>query len=157
MTERDPTRAVQAAGALWDAPEQAEAILLAALDASPESEMILVALYRFYFYRGEWLKAIALAERCITHSAKTLGIDSDWRMVCDAARVADDGLDFADYALPQHRFYLFSLNAYGYLLARVGRLADSEAVLSAVKRRDPQDRIGGGRLLDVVRTGPDLE
>jgi tetratricopeptide (TPR) repeat protein len=148
---RDPDAAVTAASALWGEPERAEALLLQAMDDAPESETVLIALYRFYFYRGELSKALALAERCIEHAARDIGIDPDWRQV-----VATD-IDFGDFSLPRHRFYLFSLNAYGYLLARLGRMEDSENALSAVMRLDPNDRIGSGQLLGVVRAGPDQD
>ncbi len=150
-TERDPVAAVAAASALWHEPEHAEALLLQAMADSPDSEVALIALYRFYFYRSELAKALALAERCIEHGARGIGIDPDWRQV-----VAAD-LDFGDFSLPRHRFYLFSLNAYGYLLARLGRMADSEQALSAVMRLDPHDRIGSAQLLGVVRAGPDQD
>lgn len=149
--ERDPEAAVTSASALWREPERAEALLLQAMDDAPDSEVVLIALYRFYFYRGELPKALALAERCIEHGARDIGIDPDWRQV-----VASD-IDFGDFSLPRHRFYLFSLNAYGYLLARLGRMADSEQALSAVIRLDPNDRIGSAQLLGVVRAGPDQD
>lgn len=149
--DRDPVAAVAAASTLWDEPERAEALLLQALDDAPESEAVLIALYRFYFYRGELNKALALAERCIEHGARDIGIDPDWRQI-----VATD-IDFGDFSLPRHRFYLFSLNAYGYLLARLGRMEQSEQALSAVMRLDPHDRIGSARLLGVVRAGPDQD
>ncbi len=147
--DRDPMAAVTAASALWGEPERAESLLLQAMDDAPESEAVLIALYRFYFYRGELSKALTLAERCITHAAQNIGINPDWRKVVSGA------IDFGDFSLPRHRFYLFSLNAYGYLLARLGRMADSEEALSAVMRLDPNDRIGSSQLLGMVRTGPD--
>jgi tetratricopeptide (TPR) repeat protein len=147
-TDRDPMAAVAAAGALWGEPERAEALLLQAMEDAPDSPDVLVSLYRFYFYRGELDKALALAERCIAHGAREIGIDPDWRR-----KVAGE-VDFGDFSLPRHRFYLFSLNAYGYLLARLGRKEEAEQALSAVMRLDPNDRIGSGLLLGLVRSGP---
>lgn len=143
--ERDPVAAVTAASALWHEPERAEALLLQAMADWRDSEAVLIALHRFYFYRGELSTALALAERCIEHGARRIGIDPDWRQV-----VAAD-IDFGDFSLPRHRFYLFSLNAYGYLLARMGRMTDGEQALSAVLRLDPNDRIGSARLLGLMR------
>ena len=144
----DPAAAVAAASALWGEPERAEALLLQAMAAAPDSEEVLVALYRFYFYRNDLDKAVALAERCIAHAARELGIDPDWR------RGVAGGADFSDFSLPRHRFYLFALNAYGYLLARLGRKEEAEQALSAVARLDPTDRIGSSQLLGMVRAGP---
>lgn len=145
----EPLAAVAAASELWHEPERAEALLLAAMAAAPDSEAVMVALYRFYFYRGELEKALDLAERCIAHAAEEIGIDPDWR------RGAASGFDFGDYALPRHRFYLFALNAYGYLLARLGRKEAAEEALSAVMRLDPNDRIGSRQLLGMLRAGPE--
>ena len=151
MSDRDPAAAVSAASACWHEPERAEALLQQALADTPDSEIVLIALYRFYFYRGELSKALTLAERCIEHGAHELGIDPDWR------KVVSTQIDFGDFSLPRHRFYLFSLNAYGYLLARLGRMDDSEEALCAVMRLDPHDRIGSAQLLGVVRAGPDQD
>lgn len=147
-TNNDPMAAVAAASALWGEPERAEALLLQAMSAAPYSTEVLIALYRFYFYRGELDKAVVLAERCVAHGAREIGIDPDWRKV-----TASDP-DFGDYALPRHRFYLFALNAFGYLLARLGRKEEAEEALSAVARLDPHDRIGSSQLLGMVRAGP---
>ncbi|MBI5784229.1 MAG: hypothetical protein HZA64_02125 [Rhodocyclales bacterium] len=147
-TERDPMAAVAEASTLWGEPERAEALLVQAMADAPDSLEVLVALYRFYFYRNELDKAVALAERCIAHGAREIGIDSDWR------REVAGQVDFGDFSLPRHRFYLFALNAYGYLLARLGRKEEAEAALSAVTRLDPHDRIGSAQLLGMVRAGP---
>ena len=147
-TDLDPAMAIAAASSLWNEPERAEALLMQAMAAAPESEDVLIALYRFYFYRGELDKALALAQRCIAHGAREIGIDPDWRK-----SIAAD-IDFGDFSLPRHRFYLFSLNAYGYLLARLGHREEAEQALSAVMRLDPNDRIGSRQLLGMVRAGP---
>jgi tetratricopeptide (TPR) repeat protein len=147
-TERDPMAAVEEASTLWGEPERAEALLVQAMADAPDSLEVLVALYRFYFYRNELEKAVALAERCIAHGAWEIGIDPDWR------KEVAGNVDFGDFSLPRHRFYLFALNAYGYLLARLGRKEEAEAALSAVMRLDPHDRIGSAQLLGMVRAGP---
>ena len=146
--DREPLEAIAAASKLWDEPERAEALLLHAMHDAPDSEEVLVALYRFYFYRNELDKAVALAERCIAHGARDIGINSDWR------QLGETTLDFSDFTRPRHRFYLFALNAYGYLLARLGRKEEAELALSAVTRLDPTDRLGSRLLLGMVRNGP---
>jgi hypothetical protein len=136
------------AGRLWDSPDEAEALLLAAHREAPEDESVQVALYRFYFYRHAFAQAIEHAQACIARGLRGLGLGPDWRSLQPQAT------DFGDFDRPLHRFLLFSLNAYGYLLARSDRLDECEAVLAVVKRLDPHDRIGGARLLEVVRAGP---
>lgn len=142
------TDRLREAGRHWEQPEEAEAILLATQRDAPNNEDVQVALYRFYFYRHAFDKALQHAQTCIARGARELGLPADWRSL-----QAQD-IDFGDFDNPKHRFLLFSLNAWGYLLARTGQLDRCEEVLAVVKRLDPQDRIGAARLLAVVRAGP---
>jgi hypothetical protein len=151
-TERELSDAgllIREAAGLWHEPIAAELRLLRALEIEPESEDALIALYRFLFYRGERARALDLARQCVRRAGDELGLPADWR-TADAS-----GIDFGDPERPRHRFYLFALNAYGYLLARLGRNEEAEAALAAVRRLDPGDRIGGGRLLAVLKHGPE--
>ena len=61
------------------------------------------------------------------------------------------GVDFGDFNAYAPRFYLFSLKAYGYLLMRLGRVDEGEAVMTQVMMLDPADRVGAAGLLDVSR------
>ena len=140
---------IREAAGLWHDPIAAELRLLRALEIEPDSEDALIALYRFLFYRGERERALDLARQCVGRAGVELGLAADWRTV------NADGIDFGDPERPRHRFYLFALNAYGYLLARLGRNEEAEAALAAVRRLDPADRIGGARLLAVLKRGPD--
>lgn len=135
-------------GEHWDRPDEAEALLLATQRDAPDSEEVQVALYRFYFYTHALNKALVHAQSCIARGVRELGLAPDWRELRAGA------IDFGDFDHPKHRFLLFSLNAYGYLLARTGKVDECEAVLKIVRQLDPHDRIGAGRLLEVVRAGP---
>lgn len=161
MDRIDIGQQLKAAGELWEKPAEAEAMLLAAQNSAPDNEEVQIALYRFYFYSHALEKALAHAQACMARAARSLGLSTaevDTAGVdTDCHAIEASTTDFGDPANPQHRFYLFSLNAYGYLLARLGRIPESETVLARVRALDPRDRIGGGRLLEVVRAGPDPE
>lgn len=135
---------VAEAAGLWGEPERAGRLLREARRLAPDLIDVQVALYRFHFYRGEVREALAVADECIGTSAATLGLPADWR------EVTAGGADFGDLADPARRFYLFALKAWGYLQMRTGNLDAGAAALAAVRRLDPQDRVGSGVLQQVL-------
>ena len=142
---------LRAAGAAWDRPEEAKALLDRALAEHPDAEDAFVAAYRFHFYRNELVPALSLAERCAERALGDLGLPPD----LDALQ--PDGTDFSDPARPRHRFLLFALHARAYLLARLGWHEDADAAFSVVARLDPADRIGAAHWQGVLRRGPDAD
>lgn len=142
---------LRAAGAAWDRPAEAKALLDRALAEHPEAGEAFIAAYRFHFYRNELLPALSLAERCAERTLRDLGLPAD------LAALQADGTDFSDPARPRHRFLLFALHARAYLMARLGWHADADAAFSVVARLDPADRIGAAHWQGVLRAGPDAD
>ena len=136
-------------GAAWENPDEARRLINDVLQAFPDEEDAYVAAYRYFFYRNELPAALAIAEQCLGRICAELTLPLDWRAI-DAG-----GVDFSDPAQPRYRFLLFALNAYAYLLARLGRLAEADLAFAKVHALDPSDRIGAGRLRGVVQRGPD--
>lgn len=52
--------------------------LLQALEQAPESLMVMVALYRFYFYQHRLPDAFITAQRTMAITSQELGISGDW-------------------------------------------------------------------------------
>ena len=152
MTKPSLTSLLNDVGRAWETPEEARRLVEAALLAYPDAEDAYVAAYRFYFYRNELPAAISIAEQCLRRVLAELSLPADWR---DLSASNAQGVDFSDPAMPRHRFLLFALNAYAYLLARLGKHADADAAFAVVARLDPADRIGATRLRQVLQRGPD--
>lgn len=144
-------RLLQDAGRSWDQPEQARALIEQALRDFPDEEAAYVAAYRFYFYRNDLTRALVVAETCLARILDELGLPADWR------KLTGDGSDFTDFERPRHRFLMFALSAYAYLLARLGRQTDADQAFAVLIRLDPADRFGAARLRQVTGRGPDAE
>lgn len=124
----------------------AEAHLHNALTLAPRHIAVHIGLYRYYFYKGRLHDAL----RCLGEAARRIGVSGDWRTV----RAADAEFNSFDAILP--RFYPFTLKAYGYLHLRVGNLDEGRAVTEKLLELDPQDKLGGKVLLNVLeRAGMD--
>jgi len=110
----------------------------------PGHAAVLIALYRFYFYKGRLDEALAVAERCLVKAARDIRVSDDWR------RVARADADFGSYAAILPRFYLFTLKGIGYLQMRLGRLEQSRAALTKILELDPSDKLNVTLLLKVL-------
>lgn len=139
------------AGDAWSSPDAARHLIERALKEYPDEEEAFVAAYRYFFYRNDLTSALGIAEQCLARILHELNLPSDWR------RVDRGEIDFADAGLPRHRFLLFALNAYAYLLARLGRNAEADQAFAVVSRLDPADKVGAARLQAVLRRGPDAD
>jgi tetratricopeptide (TPR) repeat protein len=122
----------------------AENHLFHAQALAPGHAAVLIALYRFYFYKGRLADALEVAERCLVKAARDNRLDEDWR------RVRRGDTDFGSYDAILPRFYLFTLKAYGYLQMRLGRLEHSHAALTKMLELDPSDKLNATVLLKVL-------
>ena len=150
----EPARAALAAAAeAWSDDTVAEAQIGLALAAAPDHLAARVAAYKFYFYKNRLSDAAPLALWCVEWAATRLGLPADWRWVGPGS--AGLGAEFAVAPLP--RFFLFSLKAYGYVMARQGAVAEGRAAVAKVVELDPRDVVGAGRLLAVIDRGGAVE
>ena len=142
---------LQEAGRTWDDPPCARALIEQALRDFPDAEAAYVAAYRYYFYQHDHLRAVEIAEQCLVRLQAELGLPDDWRTL------TANGQDFADFERPRHRFLLFALSAYAYLLARLGRQAEADQAYAVLRGLDPADRFGADRWRAVLSGGPDAD
>jgi len=132
------------AGLNYQHDEVAERHLFQAQALAPGHAAVLIALYRFYFYKGRLADALEVAERCLAKAARDNRLNEDWRGV----RQGDAEFGSYDAILP--RFYLFTLKAWGYLQMRLGRLEESHAALTKMLELDPSDKLNATVLLKVL-------
>lgn len=132
------------AGLNYQQDAVAESHLFQAQALAPAHAAVLIALYRFYFYKSRLSEALAVARRCLVKAARDNHLSEDWRHVHRA------DADFGSYDAILPRFYLFTLKAYGYLQMRLGGLEESDAVLNKMLELDPSDKLNATVLLKVL-------
>lgn len=124
----------------------AEQPLLQAYRAAPESLVVLVALYRFYYYQHRLDDAWRIAEATVALAGKRLDLPQDWR------ELNQDHIGFAaQRSMTMLRFYLLALKAAAYIRLRLGDTVLGEALLEKLAQLDNHDRLGAATLLQVVR------
>jgi tetratricopeptide (TPR) repeat protein len=124
------------AAAGYGEPE-AESSLLRAYFLEPEHLTVLVALYRYFYYRHRYEEAILVADRAIRLSAVKLGISENWR---DLSK-ADLGRAVL-VSMTLTRFLLLALKGSGYLEFRLGDAVAALERFDKVIELDASDRLG---------------
>jgi tetratricopeptide (TPR) repeat protein len=123
----------------------AEALLHKAYFLAPEALLVLVALYRYYFYQHRLDDALTVADRTLALVGRRLGFPEQW------TRLHPEFLGQAVLrSMGLLRFYLSVLKATGYINLRLGRMEQGRAQIEKLIELDSHDRFGGKALLAVI-------
>jgi tetratricopeptide (TPR) repeat protein len=126
--------------------DTAELALLRAYFLAPDQLSVLVAMYRFFYYRHRYHEALLVADRAIRASAAQLGVDGDWR------RLDDNDLGHAvQQSMAMTRFLLLALKGAGWLEMRLGEHEAALERFEKVAGFDSSDRLGMKDLLGWAR------
>lgn len=138
-------RLIAQAGAAYGSDES-EPLLLRAYFLAPTQLVVLVALYRAYFYQHRFDDALIVADRALAVAGPRLGFPDTWQ------QLHAQHLGYAAmHSIGLLRFYLMVLKAAGYINLRLGRAEQGEAMLAKLIEMDSHDRLGGKALLNVYR------
>jgi hypothetical protein len=134
---------LRAAALCWHREPEAEEQLRRASELAGAHLAVLIADYRYQLYKHRFERAREAAERCLAAAAARLGLPSNYR------EVRAEHADFA--ALDSDvRFWLFTLQAYGYVLLRCGLREEGSAALERLTVLDATDQTKTRVLLDVI-------
>jgi tetratricopeptide (TPR) repeat protein len=123
----------------------AEALLHKAYFLAPDALVVLVALYRYYFYQHRLEDALTVADRALAIVGRRLGFPAEWK------RLHPEFLGQAVLkSMGLLRFYLHLLKAAGYIHMRLGNIAEGHARVEKLVELDSHDRMGGRALLEVL-------
>jgi hypothetical protein len=145
----DAERAIRRAGLAWHDEPEAERQLALAASIAPGHTAVLTAHYRYNLYKHHYGPAEDCAERLLAAAARRLNIPVDWQ---------DVGPAHADFRSqdPDIRFWLFVLQAYGYVLLRLDRRDLGMVAMRHVAMLDVDDQTRTRALLQVIeRAGAD--
>lgn len=136
---------IECAGEHYGAPEAEQALAEAGLKA-PDHLLVLVARYRYHFYRHQMAEAQRVVWHAIDVSGARVGLPADGDGI-DADKVATA----AGQSMTLTRFYLSALKAAAYIRLREGDISGAIHILQPLVQIDDADRLGSKVLLDVAR------
>ncbi len=124
----------------------AERRLMRAYFLEPEHLTVLVALYRYFYYRRRYADALIVADRAITVALRQLNLSDDWRAF------SQQTLGYAVLAsMSMTRFLLLALKGAGYLLMRLGDPKGALERFEKVLEIDTSNRLGINELVTMAR------
>jgi hypothetical protein len=136
-------RALREAGLYFlDAP-RAEACLREAQRLAPTHPAVLIGHYRFYLYKHRYVEAARCAQACVVMAARRI-------------RMADDVLAVTSEMVSEVtserdlRAWLFSCQAYGYVLIRAGEGDAGRRLLAHVVSLDAENHTRTDALLSAI-------
>ena len=148
---QDVVRLLEAAADKYGS-EESESLLLRASLMAPQHLMVLVALYRYYFYQHRFEDALLVGESTLAVVGRRLNFPETW-MYLNEANLGEGVLR----SMGLVRFYLMVLKATGYVNLRLGNIEVGQAMLEKLIELDSHDRMGGKALLDVLYQSMNIE
>jgi hypothetical protein len=123
---------------------ESELPLLQAYFFAPEHLMVIVALYRFFYYQHRYPETLIVAERALTLVGRRLHFPDQW-----SALTPDDLLG-ENKPMSLIRFYLLALKGAAYVCLRLGQLENGKAMVEKILELDPEDRLNASVLKNVL-------
>lgn len=123
----------------------AEAKLMRAYFLEPEHPLVLVALYRFFYYQHRLQESLMVANRVLTVFARRLELPNNWQELTETQLN-----QHANSSMVMVRFYLLCLKGAGFLELRLGNYESARVRLQKVVELDEKDHLGALVLLDLA-------
>lgn len=130
------------AAANWDNTSQSEKYINQALAKTEDSTDVLVAAYRYFFYKNNYLMALQTAVKVIDRIKISELLPDNWEQLKPILMSRKDE--------PKIRLYLNAYAASGLVLAKLGEIDKAKKVSAQVKEIDDKNQFGAGFLYDIL-------
>ncbi|KST70312.1 hypothetical protein [Mastigocoleus testarum] len=131
----------------WENNSEAEKYINQALAKTGKNTDVLIAAYRYFYYKYNYPMALQIAEKVIDIIREVENFTNDWEELKPVLIARKE----------EARIRLF-LNAYaasGLVLAKLGKLEQAKKICIQVKEIDDNDEFGAGVLLDILTRPPE--
>lgn len=126
----------------WENTSESEKYIQQALDQTGENTDVLVAAYRFFYYKNNYSLAWQTTVKLLDKIKEAEKLPDDWeRLKPILVNRKED---------PQIRLYLTAYAASGLVLAKLGAIEQAKEISTKVKEIDEKNDFGAGILLDIL-------
>jgi hypothetical protein len=131
----------------WDNTEASENYIQQALAKTEENTCVLVAAYRYFYYKNNYVLALTTAEKITVKIKKEENLPDNWQALLPIL--------VQRHQEPQIRLLLNAYAASGLLLAKLGKIEQAKEISARIKGIDDKNDFGGGILLDILTRPPE--
>jgi tetratricopeptide (TPR) repeat protein len=131
----------------WENTEVSEKYIQQALVKTSENTDVLIAAYRYFYYKNNYPLALKTAEQLIAKIKEAEKLPDNWEQL--------QPILVRRHEEPQIRLYLNAYAASGLVLAKLGKLEQAKEISTRVKGIDGKNDFGSGILLDILNRPPE--
>jgi hypothetical protein len=131
----------------WQETYHSRKYIEQAIALGQDNPDVLIAAYRYFFYKNDHEMALWVAHSVMDHVRQTHQLPDEWVDLCPVltARKSD----------PMIRLYLHAYAASGLLLAKLGDLDKALAIATRIKAIDDRREFSGDLLHRILTVPPD--
>ncbi len=126
----------------WENTEESAKYIQQALAKTGENTDVLVAAYRYFYYKNNYLLALTTAEKITAKIKKEENLPDNWEKL---QPILVEG-----HAKPKIRLYLNAYAASGLVLAKLGKIEQAKEISTRMKGINEKNDFGAGILLDIL-------
>lgn len=130
------------AAANWENTSESENYINQALAKTEDEPDVLVAAYRYFYYKNNYLMALQIAVRVIKKIKQTERLPDDWAQLKPILVNRKEE--------PKIRLYLNAYAASGLVLAKLGEIEQAKEISIQVKEIDEKNDFGATIILDIL-------
>jgi len=131
----------------WENTEESTKYMQQALAKTADNTDILVAAYRYFYYKNNYGLALTTAEKITAKIKKAESLPDDWR---ELKPILVNRREES-----QIRLYLTAYAASGLVLAKLGKIEQGKEISARIKGIDDKNDFGAGILLDILTRPPE--
>lgn len=132
----------------WENTLDSEKYMNQALAKTGENTDVLVAAYRYYFYKNNYIMALQTANKVIDIIKEAEELPTQWEQLKPILASRKDDCKI--------RLYLNAYAASGLVLAKLGEIEQAKEISARVKEIDDKNEFGAGIIYDIL-TSPKEE
>ncbi|WP_138497022.1 hypothetical protein [Nostoc sp. PA-18-2419] len=126
----------------WENTSESEKYIHQALDKTGENTDVLVAAYRFFYYKNNYSLALQTTTKLLDKIKELEQLPEEWQQLKPILVNRKED--------PQIRLYLNAYAASGLVLAKLGAIEEAKEISARVKEIDAKHDFGAGILLDIL-------
>lgn len=133
----------------WENTEESTKYMQQALAKTADNTDILVAAYRYFYYKNHYGLALTTAEKITAKIKAVENLSDNWEELKPILIKRREE--------PQIRLYLNAYAASGLVLAKLGKIEEAKEISSRIKGIDDKHDFGAGILLDILTRPPETD
>jgi tetratricopeptide (TPR) repeat protein len=126
----------------WGNTSRSERYMNQALAKTSEHIDVLIAAYRYFYYKNNYPMALQTAVKVIGKIKESEKLPDDWKQLKPILVNRKEDSEI--------RLYLNAYAASGLVLAKLGEIEKAKAISTQVKEIDEKNDFGAGILLDIL-------